>query len=97
MFHTWLGDHVNVHMADKLVSNATIVLQHIVVLDTLGLSDLLGDRQQVGQVLIRYVVQALAVVFGNYERVAFGNRTDAVKRAKGQRRLENALPYTAGW
>lgn len=61
----WLGDHVEVDVIDNLMSDASIVLQDVVVLGIYGLGDLLCDRQDLRELVVGDVVEFCAVVLGN--------------------------------
>lgn len=55
------------YVVDHLVRDAAVVLQDVVVLAADGLGDLLGDGQDLGQLVVGDVVQLGAVVFGDDE------------------------------
>jgi hypothetical protein len=58
-------------MIDLLVRQPPVVLQHVVVLDALRDGNLLCDLEDLGQLVVRDVVQLGAVVLGDDE---LGNR-----------------------
>jgi hypothetical protein len=63
----WLRDHVEVDVIHDLMSHTSIVLQNVVVLSIYRLSDLLCDRQDLGELIVGDIVEFCAVVFGNDE------------------------------
>ena len=65
------------NMIDHLVRAASVVLQDVVLLCARRDRELLGDRQQFGEVFVWKLVQVCSVVLGYDERVAFGERSDA--------------------
>jgi hypothetical protein len=62
-----LRDQVEVYVVHHLVRNASVVLQDVVVLDVLRDSYLLRDRKHFGKLVVGYVVELFAVVFGDDE------------------------------
>jgi hypothetical protein len=54
-------------MVDLLVRNPSIVLQDVVVLDTLRNRNPLRYRQDLGELVIGYVMELRAMVLGNNE------------------------------
>lgn len=58
---------LTVNMIDHLMSHAAVVLQNIVLLGARGDRNLLSNREELGQVLIRNVVKLGAVVLGNHK------------------------------
>jgi len=62
-----LGNHVEVNVVHDLVSDASIVLQDVVVLGIHCLSNLLCDRQDLCELVVGDIVEFCAVVFGNDE------------------------------
>jgi hypothetical protein len=55
------------HMIHHLMRDAAVVLQNVVVFYALGESNLLGDGEQFGELVVRDVVQLCAVEFGDDE------------------------------
>lgn len=51
-------------MIDLLMRKPAIVLQHVVVFETLRHGNLLGYGQQLGELVVGDVVELCAVVFG---------------------------------
>lgn len=70
-----LGNHVNMHMIDQLMCHPTIVLQNIELLGARGQCNLLGDREKLGQGVVRDVGQLCAVVLGNDELIVVSGWT----------------------
>lgn len=84
----WLRDHVEVNMVDNLVSNASVVLQDVVVFSVHRLSDFLCDGQDLSELIVGDVVEFCAVVFGNDEL----GRVIRLRRKDDQRRELTAWP-----
>ena len=66
-------------VVDHLVRHAAVVLQDVVLLCARSDGDLLGDGKQLGQVLIRNIVQLGTVVLGDHKRMAFRDRSNVCR------------------
>lgn len=63
-------------MINLLMRNPPIILQHIIILRTRRLHDLLNHRQDLRKLIIRDICQLLSMVFWNYQGVAAGQWLD---------------------
>ena len=54
------------HVVNHLVGKAAIVLQDVVLLSASRDGNLLGDRQNVGKIVVRYLVHFSRMVLGNH-------------------------------
>jgi len=87
-----LRDEVEVDMGHDLVGDGSVVLQNIVPVavkagnvELRRHGNLLGEREQVGEVLVRDVVQLLAVVLRDHQRVAPGSGANVEKSVRLRR------------
>jgi hypothetical protein len=71
---------VEVDVIDNLMSDASIVLQNVVVLGIYGLSDLLCDGQDLCELIVGDVVEFCAVVLGDDELVEESERDGRGKK-----------------
>lgn len=71
-----LRDHMEVNMVNFLMSNAAIVLEDIVIGGTSRVDNLLDNRQNLGEVIVRNIGQLSTVVLGNDKSVALAERTN---------------------
>lgn len=90
------------YVVDQLVRDAAVVLQDVVVLAADGLGDLLGDGQNLGQLVVGDVVQLGAVVFGDDELgkrlVSQCGNVDLWRlRLWSWREIRDGNGCTAGW
>lgn len=69
-------DHMEVNMVNFLVSNAAIVLEDVVIGGTSCVDNLLDNRQNLGEVVVRNISQLSTVVLGNYKSVALAEGTN---------------------
>lgn len=83
---------LTVNVVDHLVSHAAVVLQDVILLGTSCDGNLLGDGEQLGQVLVWDVVQLSAMVLGDDEGMAFRDGSD-VCRPTTKRRSKTASAW----
>lgn len=69
-----------VHVVHHLVRQAAVVLEHIVLLRTSGLGHLLGERQDVREVLVGQLVHLGRMVLGDHEAVALRGGANVEER-----------------
>jgi len=74
---------MKMYVINLLMRNATIILQHIIILCASSLDQFLQNRQDLGQLIIWYISQFFTVEFGDHEGVAFGEGIDVEEGEDG--------------